>query len=186
MSAIPVLEQGQIGQRIPEYRMWVALCMQMRIRSYVELGSGAAHYLYKAGVPTCLSIDINNESGPLHNPHRDRGVTYIAGNSHDPKTVSRALDLLGGPPDCVFIDADHNYAPARSDFELWWPVATRLVGFHDILIPDVKQLWNEICLGIPSVEIVARDYASAASWQGPGAPADGRLSGGGIGILFKE
>ena len=37
-----------------------------------------------------------------------------------------------------------------------------------------------------SVEIIGRDYASARSWQGPGAPADGRLSGGGIGILFKE
>ena len=186
---IPTLVQSQIGQRLPEYRIWVALCMQMAIRSYVELGSGAAHCVYQAGVPSVLSIDINNDFGQgLHNPHRERGITYLAGDSHSALTLRRALDVLGGPPECVFIDAGHAYDEVRADYELWSPVATRLVGFHDIHIREVRRFWEEICLAAPhgSVEITGRDIASARSWQGPGTSPDGRIDGGGIGVIFKE
>jgi hypothetical protein len=89
-------------------------------------------------------------------------------------------------PDAVFIDADHSYAAVRADFELWWPKATKLVGFHDIQIPDVGRFWRETSLGIPSASIIGCDLGSAVSWQGSTVPADAVLSAGGIGVLFKE
>jgi 23S rRNA U2552 (ribose-2'-O)-methylase RlmE/FtsJ len=184
---IPALEQLTIGQRIPEYRVWLGLCIAMGIRSYVELGTGASHCLFAAGVPRVIAVDINNIDGAHpHNPHRVAGVTYLQGDSHDPATLARVRDLLDGPPECVFIDADHAYDAVAADYALWSPAATRLIGFHDVLIPDVARLWREVSLGIPSVKIIGCDFASAASWQGQGAPPDGVLSAGGIGVLFKE
>jgi len=186
---LPSFDQSRMGQRKPEYLIWTALCQAMGIRSYVELGTGSAFYLYQSGVPDVLSIDINNDFGQgPHNPHREHGITYLAGDSHDPATVRRVVDQLGGPPECVFIDAGHAYDEVRADYELWHPIATRLVGFHDIHIREVRRFWEEICLAAPdgSVEITARDIASARSWQGPGTAPDGHIDGGGIGVIFKE
>jgi len=182
---LPPFDQARMGQRKPEYLIWAALCQAMNIESYVELGTGSAFYLHLAGVPRVIAVDINH-APDRHNPFEYEGVKYLLGDSHDPRTLDRVLTELDGPPDAVFIDADHSYAAARADFDLWWPRAKRLVGFHDIQIPDVARLWREISLGIPSASIIGCDFASAVSWQGPTVPADAVLSAGGIGVLFKE
>ena len=182
---LPTFNQPQLGQRKPEYLIWTSLCLAMGVESYVELGSGAGHYLLEAGVPNIVSVDITH-SELRHNPYESEGVHYYRGDSHDLETLYQVLSILGGEPDAVFIDADHSYDAVRQDFDMWWPAAKKLVGFHDILIPDIVPFWTEVSLGISSAKIIGCDVASAKSWQGSGAPSDGVLSGGGIGVLFKN
>ncbi len=181
---LPKFNQRFLGQRKPEYLAWAALCVANGVRSYVELGAGSAHFLYQSGVPRVVGVDMLHVDN-RHNPYQAGGVIYYRGDSHDLQTLHDVCVKLDGFPDAVFIDADHSYDAVRQDFDMWWPVATMLVGFHDILIPDVRRFWNEICLDITSAEIIGRDIASAKSWQGPGCPDDGVISGGGIGVLWK-
>jgi len=179
-----MFDQSKLGQRKPEYLLWTALCVAMGVESYVELGSGSAHYLLAAGIPKVIGIDIAH-STERHNPYESEGVLYLRGDSHDLVTLHKVLELLDGPPDAVFIDAAHDYDSVRMDSEVWWPAVRMLLGFHDIQIPDVGRLWNEISLDTCSAKIIGCDLPSAISWQGPGAPSNGVLSGGGIGVLFK-
>jgi hypothetical protein len=119
-------------------------------------------------------------------------LQYVYGDSSSAEVVEQTLALLGGPPDAVFIDADHSYAKSKMDYETWWPHTKMLLGFHDILMnhaDSVGTFWNQIRLDVRSLELYSRDRKSVLEWQGQGcldASPDGHMSGGGIGILFKE
>jgi hypothetical protein len=170
-----------MGQREPEFLAWVSICLTIGAKSYVELGTGHSHYMRAAGIPSVVAVDINNpQYGVI-----SEDVNYVRGSSYDIDTFRRVIDILGGYPDVVFIDADHDGDAPRRDFELWYPVAQKLVGFHDILIPNITPLWNEVAFQYKSAEIIGRDLASAQAWQGMGTSPDGRISGGGIGVIFK-
>jgi hypothetical protein len=170
--------QSGSNQRVPEFHSWVCLCKGMETKSYVELGCGSAHWLTQAGVTKVITVDIL--------PNGLRNVPHIQGDSHDPHTLDRVLYILGDAPDVVFIDADHEAAAVQKDFELWWPVARMMVGFHDIRMPSVIPFWQDIRLKYPSIEIIARDVESANAWQHPGPHPDGLVNCGGIGVLFKK
>jgi len=168
------------NQRIPEYHSWVSLVGGMRAKSYVELGCGSAHFMSLVGVERIVTVDL------LPNGLGEGTSTHLQADSHDPSTLSRVLEMLGGPPDVVFIDADHESPAVLADFALWYPVARLAVGFHDIRMPSVIPAWEDLALRYPSVEIVARDIVSANVWQHGGHSPDGRVGCGGIGVIFKE
>ena len=171
------------GQREPEFLLWVALLQALHVQSYVELGTGHSHYIHAAGVPTVVAVDINT---PPDKFLFDRGVRYLHGDSHDPALLEEVIGILKGYPECVFIDADHDGDAPQRDFDLWWPYATKLVGFHDILIPNIERnIWPQIALRHKSAKIIGCDLASAIQWQGPLCPQDGIISGGGIGVVWK-
>lgn len=174
-------ESFNAGQRKPEFIAWASVCLASDSQSYVELGTGHAAYMRAMGIPKVVAVDINT---PLYGV-TDAGVTYIHGDSHDIDTLKRVTIILGDAPDIVFIDADHDGDAPLRDFELWYPVARKLVGFHDIQIPNVRRIWDSLALKYPSIEILGRDLASAIAWQGPLCPQDGILSGGGIGVIWK-
>jgi hypothetical protein len=179
---LPRFTQAPCGQREPEFMAWAALVRAYDCKSYVELGTGHVDYMSQMGILSVIGVDINNDD---HHANHN-GVHYIRGDSHDRHTLDRVLHLLGDLPDAVFIDADHNDESPRLDFELWYPAAQKLVGFHDILIPNIgERIWPPIALEHPSAKIVACDRASALAWQGLGAPQNGILSAGGIGIIYK-
>jgi len=180
-SSLPEFDTARLGQRKPEFLSWVSICLTAGAKSYVELGTGHAGYMLAAGIPSVVAVDINN---PQYGVPTE-GVHYIRGSSYDIDTFRRVIDVLGGYPDVVFIDADHDGNAPRKDFDLWYPVAQKLVGFHDILIPNIVRIWNDIAFRHPSVEIIGRDLASAQAWQGMGTSPDGRISGGGIGVIWK-
>ena len=181
--SLPEFDTARLGQRKPEFISWVSICLASGAQSYVELGTGHAGYMRAAGIPNVVAVDINNP--PFYGIADDR-VNYVQGSSYDIDTLRRVTDILGGLPDIVFIDADHDGDAPQKDFELWYPVARLLVGFHDILIPNIaERIWPDIAFRHPSVEIIGRDLASAQAWQGPGTSPDGRISGGGIGVIFK-
>jgi len=62
-------------------------------------------------------------------------LRLINGNSRDPKIVSMLRSLLGGQPlDLLFIDGDHSYEGALSDFLTYRDLVRDggLIAFHDI------------------------------------------------------
>ena len=182
---IPKITDKIMDQRPTEYRSWTAMCIGMGVQKYVELGmggGGTANYMKEAGVGQIVVVDLISRLD--WNIVLRNDIGFIQEDSQDPKTLSKVLELLGGEPDVVFIDADHSSEGVRKDFELWWPVAKMMVGFHDIFIPTVNNVWNGLCVGISSIQIVGRDYESASIWQDR-APMDGTLPCGGIGVLFK-
>lgn len=178
---LPQFMQAPCGQREPEFMAWAALVRAYDCKSYVELGTGHADYMALMGMKV-VAVDINNDEGRVNH----NGVHYVRGDSHARSTIDRVLHLLGDLPDAVFIDADHDNDAPRLDFDLWYSVAQKLVGFHDILIPNIaERIWPQIALERPSAKIIGCDRASALAWQGPDAPQDGILSGGGIGVIYK-
>ena len=114
------------------------------------------------------------------------GIPHLQADSHNPDTVPKVLEMLGEEPDVVFIDAGHEYNEVKADFDLWWPHAQKMVGFHDILMPGVREFWEATCLHLPSVQIIGRDITHANKWQHGGNAPDGRVNCGGIGVIFKE
>jgi cephalosporin hydroxylase len=63
---------------------------------------------------------------------------FVWGDSHDPNTRSRVLEILDGRRiDFLFIDGDHSYEGVRADFLNFSPMVRNggLVAFHDI-VPD--------------------------------------------------
>src|SRR6266849_4808241 len=81
--SLPEFDVVHIGQRKPEFMSWVSICLAADVKSYVELGTGHAHYMRTAGIPHVVAVDINNP--PFYGvPHE--GVHYVQGNSHDVET----------------------------------------------------------------------------------------------------
>ncbi len=83
-------------------------------------------------------------------------LDLLQGDSTDPGMVN--LVRAHGPFDMVFIDAAHDYASVKSDWENYGPMVNEggMVVFHDIAPrPDygVSQLWNEITPGQNSLAI---------------------------------
>jgi len=182
--SLPDFNLVGLGQREPEFLAWAAILLAYDIKSYVELGTGHGSYIARMGIPSVVCVDINNESS--NRTLRADGTYHVRGSSYDIATLREVTDILGGFPDCVFIDADHDNDAPRRDFDLWYPVAKKLVGFHDINIPNIRHnIWPQIAFRYKSAEIIGRDLASAIAWQGPGTSPDGFVSGGGIGVIYK-
>jgi len=77
----------------------------------------------------------------------------VLGNTHDPKTVIALKEKLKGRPiDILFIDACHSYECVKQDFEMYAPLCTGIVGFHDIesgrygdnIIDGAWRFWQEL------------------------------------------
>lgn len=189
--------EAKMNQRGAEYAAWIAICLGAGAKSYVEVGCGVGRGVIKfreAGMERVVGIDLCPHRPSIIDQERldDTSLHYIPADSSSDLALSRTEQFLGGPPDAVFIDADHSYAKSRMDFLAWWPHAKLLLGFHDILMdhPDsVGTFWNEIKYDTRSLELLSRDRRSVLEWQGQGAldaSPDGRLTAGGIGIIFKE
>ncbi len=189
--------EARMNQRGAEYPAWICICLGAEAKSYVEVGCGVGRGVIRfreAGLPTVVGIDLCPRRPSVFDEERpgDMNLKYVYGDSSSEEVVEQTLEILGGKPDAVFIDADHSYEKSKKDFEMWWPNVNILLGFHDILMnhaDSVGTFWNQIRLDFRSLELYSRDRKSVLEWQGQGcldASPDGHMSGGGIGILFKE
>jgi len=104
---------------------------------------------------------------------------FVRNDSHLPESRDRVKSLLGtNQLDLLFIDGDHSYEGVKQDFLLYRELVRPggLIMFHDVAhhAPEKKcyvdQLWNEVKVQYPSLEIIE----------------DPRQGWAGIGILHNE
>ena len=135
----------------------------------VEIGSrnGASFYMLAHACPKdSLIISIDMPNGPWGKPNSVdklnkvfdklysegyKNARVIWGNSRDINTKSKLMTLIDHKfIDVLFIDGDHSYKGVKSDWEIYSPLVTNIIGFHDIskhkkkIKLEVWKLWQEI------------------------------------------
>lgn len=78
---------------------------------------------------------------------RRHGNPDIYGNTHDPNTLKILKERLAGRSITIlFIDACHRYEDIKQDFEMYAPLCSGIVVFHDIRLMkgSVGKFWEEL------------------------------------------
>lgn len=158
---------------------------RLRPRVVVEIGSAKGGTLYcwsRLVEPGGLvvSIDLPGAVGSVRpvarSIHRrfgrERGVQVrtIDGDSHDPVTRQRLLEMLAERRvDVLFLDGDHGYEGVRADYDAYSPLVAPggLIALHDIAIDpadetiQVRRFWTELKeRGLSLESFIARPGAS--------------------------
>jgi predicted O-methyltransferase YrrM len=167
-----------------ELREFLELVRERRPKTVLEIGTAAGGLFYclsQLADPTALMISIDVKGLPYgggQTPaecelYRSFGPTsqrfeFIRNRSFHHATLKELEKILDGRKlDLLFIDADHSYGAARSDFELYrrFVADDGLIAFHDICdFPtsledwaygnEVAILWREIAERYPTRVIV--------------------------------
>lgn len=99
----------------------------------------------------------------------------ILGDTYDTATMTRLKEMLDGEEiNLLFIDASHDYADVRHDFELFSPMTKNIIALHDIITlrEEVRVYWKELA-AVPMNGVTKITFT-----------ADNVLYG--IGLLVKE
>ena len=116
----------------------------------------------------CVCLDIlKRPTAPL-----PENVTFIEADSHDHETWLKVKEHFPHGVDFLFIDGDHSLRGCVEDWNMYAPLVNPggVVGFHDILIGDVRATWRECMKRFPTVQIQNT------------APDGSRM---GIGLVFR-
>jgi len=127
-----VLMKRAPAQHPPEWRMFMEIC-------------GAHLERYKIHNPIVVELGIYNNHqkvfyeqlfGAEHigiDVARRRCHPDIHGNTHDPAVMERLKEKLRGRPiNILFIDACHSYEAVKMDFDLYSPLCSDIIAFHDL------------------------------------------------------
>lgn len=120
------------AQNPPEWKMYLEFCEMYLTRRgiqnplVVELGilhSNQKKFYEQILGATYIGIDIKD----------DRSRPDILGDTHHRRTLRALKDKLAGREiDILFIDAGHSYDAVKQDFEMYSPLCSGIVAFHDI------------------------------------------------------
>lgn len=158
-----------------------ALCALLPnpLRMTLEIG---VHHGGTFGVWQHLSDEVIGVDAMRGTDATEFDPAVIIGNSHDAATVQAVENALDGQPiDFLFIDGDHSYEGAQSDFETYGRLVAPdgIIAIHDInedgadSDPEagVGRFWKDLILTHDTLSIVARR-------PGKRVPL-------GIGVVFK-
>lgn len=122
-----------------------------KLDTYLEIGTCfggtllSTYFLMKAknkGPIKCVSIDLKD----LHNlkslGYLYPEIEFVTGDSAS-ATIKSFIKSYPVKFDLAFIDGNHSYSYAKSDFLTVLDNATN-IAFHDIADGDVKNLWNDL------------------------------------------
>lgn len=157
------------SQKMCEFFPFVHLLGKLGCESYLEIGSRHGDSLLAIGsfMKKAVAVDYPNGRWGVRRSDdtlrkRARKLNEIGcethllfGRSQSEEMVTAAKKL--GPFDAIFIDGDHTYDAVRNDWELYSPMATKCVAFHDIIGKppvQVPALWNELKQKHRTIEFV--------------------------------
>ena len=165
-------------QKLLEFAALVALVKKQPPTTVVEIGTLKGGTLWawcRLAVDDAVIVSIDLPGGPFGGGYEEeatdrlrsyaqssQAVHLIRGDSHDPATLERVTQILGGRGiELLFIDADHTYNGVRRDFELFSPLVRPggLIAFHDVVLHDdrsceVDRLWREVAPRYDHLEFV--------------------------------
>jgi predicted O-methyltransferase YrrM len=139
----------------------------LRPQTILEIGThrGGTLFLwtrFAAPEATLISIDLpRGKFGGGYSPFRvpmyrrfakaNQQLHLLRADSHSPRTRTHAQQLLAGRPlDLLFIDGDHTFDGAKSDWQMYSPLVRPggLIVFHDIAgvyaDTQVKSFWDTL------------------------------------------
>lgn len=188
------------AQKLAEFEPLVALVLERRPRTVVEIGTAKGGTLFAwcqaaDDRATLVSIDLpgglfgggysREEARRFRRFAREeQRVVTLRRNSQSPRTARRLRKLLQGRSiDFLMIDGDHTYDGVKRDWELYAPMVSDggLIAFHDILdhpglpLSQVDQLWRGIAPRHETLEFLAPSDLNEEIGQW-----------GGIGVIFKD
>jgi len=186
-------------QKLGEFAALVRLVRRQRPQAVVEIGT------YRGGTlrtwcrladddATVVSVDLpGGEFGGGYSEgeldrlrrfaRRGQRLHLVRADSHSLDTHAQVAALLGDRPvDLLFIDGDHTYEGARSDFEMYEPFVRPggMIAFHDVLPHaahtrcEVHLLWGELCKRYDHVDL---SDPGEERWDG---------TWGGIGVILQR
>lgn len=176
---------AKMEQRFSEAKYLYDFVSNYHIRRVLDIGTsqGGTATLFALAGADVVTVDKNPVIEYAWNdlwvkekyPQLPQKITKIVGDSNDPIVIRGIQDM--GPFDFVWIDGGHQ-GEVISDWKNFKPIASRFVGFHDIINKDdyVHKLWTTIQTTHTTVS-----YSSHTSTQWGGTWGYG--NGGGIGIV---
>lgn len=181
-------------QKLREFAGLVALVRRERPRTVLEIGTLRGGSLWAwcrvaALDATIVSVDLpggdfgggyDEDLAQQLRSYARSGQTLhlLRADSHAAETYAEVERLLPSI-DFAFIDGDHTYEGAKRDFELYSPLVTGLVAFHDILPHnadsscEVDRLWQELA---PDLETIEFTDPADVRWDGAWGGIGGALS----------
>jgi predicted O-methyltransferase YrrM len=159
---------------------FLAAMASRRPQVVLEIGTanGGTLFLFtRIAAPDALLISVDLPGGAFGGgyppwkeslyrefPRSRQSLRLLRADSHDPATVARVRQLLGGRPvDLLFIDGDHSYDGVRADHRAYAPLVRPggVIAFHDIVpgpdadVGGVPRFWRELKSTTRVEEIVA-------------------------------
>lgn len=163
----------KILQYEPEFGALLALYRERQPKRVLEIGTaagGSLFYWLTQGHPDALVVSCDIARSPnaalFSSWQRGRDLVEIIGDSTSDETKSMLRDL--GPFEWAFVDGDHSYEAARSDFALCAElVQDGVIALHDIFEEEIGvfALWRELERALPATMVIGdRDQG----WGGIG------------------
>lgn len=188
----PVGEGLTTAQYMYEFMELVKIYKKIKPKYVVEIGTwhgGTLWYWLKHAVPgaTVISIDCGPTYWRPAEPDFDMkqwetwvkpatSLRVIVGNSTDPAIIKLTKSLC---PEInfLFIDGDHSYEGAMTDFQNYGPMVNGVVAFHDLIPPPDRA---RIRVGEVFREIQKAGYLTQEFYS---KPNQNRM---GIGVVYVE
>lgn len=144
----------QVAQKDYELRELVSFVKERGPKKILEIGSyygGTLRQWFgivRAGGHV-VSVDLPpGDFGAMWASWAPAGVAFdlVTADSRLPSTLQTVKSLGMMDVDFLFIDGDHAYETARSDFDTYGPLVRPggVIAFHDIIGTGVEHLWHEI------------------------------------------
>jgi hypothetical protein len=92
---------------------------------------GASHLVWSSLFNEAWTLDVDPNAVNSYLERIPGSQRLVVGSTFDPNTKKQFLDK--GPFDLLFIDADHSYMAARSDFFAWGELVRHggIIALHD-------------------------------------------------------